>query len=263
MLNYFKYLILLFCLSLPINLSAQSPYKLSWSKESTITAVGMAIGIPSIYLNKNITPLSIQEINSLKKENINSFDRFATNYYSDKIALTSDIFFYSALVAPASLLIAPEIRNDWLTVGTMYAETMLLAGATNYLTKGLVERIRPFAYNPDVPINIKQETDTKRSFYSGHTTMAFASAVFVSQVFSDYFPHSKYKPYVWGGTMLFATTVGLLRIFSGSHFPTDVLAGAATGSFIGWLIPELHKKINTENVNMGIGIGAVSFTYVF
>jgi len=31
------------------------------------------------------------------------------------------------------------------------------------------------------------------------------------------------------------------------HFLTDVLAGAAIGSFYGWLIPFLHKRPNIDN----------------
>jgi membrane-associated phospholipid phosphatase len=37
-----------------------------------------------------------------------------------------------------------------------------------------------------------------------------------------------------------------MRITSGSHFLTDVLAGAAIGSLYGWLIPWLHLRNNNE-----------------
>ena len=38
-----------------------------------------------------------------------------------------------------------------------------------------------------------------------------------------------------------AAAVGTLRVAAGRHFPTDVLAGAALGSLIGWLIPTVHR----------------------
>ncbi len=34
---------------------------------------------------------------------------------------------------------------------------------------------------------------------------------------------------------------GVLRVWSGNHYPSDVIAGAAVGSFIGWLVPRMHK----------------------
>ena len=44
-----------------------------------------------------------------------------------------------------------------------------------------------------------------------------------------------------------------MRITSGSHFMTDVLVGAAIGSFYGWVIPFLHQRQNNNNL-------AINFT---
>ena len=38
-----------------------------------------------------------------------------------------------------------------------------------------------------------------------------------------------------------ATAVSALRVASGKHWPTDVVAGAAVGSAIGWVVPFLHR----------------------
>ncbi len=42
--------------------------------------------------------------------------------------------------------------------------------------------------------------------------------------------------------LLYAGAVGVasLRVVAGKHFPTDVIAGAALGSGIGWLVPTIH-----------------------
>jgi membrane-associated phospholipid phosphatase len=76
--------------------------------------------------------------------------------------------------------------------------------------------------------------------------MAFASAVLLSTLFCDYFPESKYKPLVWTGSLLLATTVGYLRFVSGVHFPTDILGGAVFGSAVGFLVPQLHQNSNSS-----------------
>jgi membrane-associated phospholipid phosphatase len=39
-----------------------------------------------------------------------------------------------------------------------------------------------------------------------------------------------------------AAAVGGLRIAAGKHFPTDILAGAAVGSLVGYLVPRLHLR---------------------
>ena len=42
--------------------------------------------------------------------------------------------------------------------------------------------------------------------------------------------------------LLYAGAVGVaaLRVAAGKHFPTDVVAGAALGSAVGWLVPTIH-----------------------
>ncbi len=263
MLRKIKYFLFVLILCSQIEVHAESPYKLSWTKESIAFGLGAVTGIPALILSDNSDTLTSEQILLLDKNEINGFDRFATNYYSPSVATASDILVITSVASPLLLMISPEIRGDVLTVGTMYAETMLLAAALPGLTKELINRTRPYAYNPDAPMSVKTDADTRRSFFSGHTSIAFASAVFLSQVYSDYYPDSEYKPYVWGGSLLVATTVGLLRIFSGKHFPTDVLAGAAAGGLIGWLIPELHKKTSGKSVTMGVSSLGISFSYVF
>ena len=263
MFNNFKIFLLIILFSAQTSVLAQLPYKTDWTIETLTIGIGAAAGISSLLINDNLKPLTQEQINLLNTNHINGFDRFATNYYLPDLAKVSDVLVTTTVASPFLLLFSPKIRDGWATTGTMYVEAMLLAMALPHLTKGLVKRTRPYAYNPETPMNIKTETDTRRSFFSGHTTIAFTSAVFLSKVYSDIYPGSKYIPYVWGGSLLVATSVGLLRIFSGKHFPSDVLTGAAFGSLIGWAIPELHKKISGGNVNMNVGAMGINFSYMF
>ena len=126
-------------------------------------------------------------------------------------------------------------------------------GGSILLTKGSIERFRPYAYNPDAPMVKKLTSDTRKSFFSGHTTTAFASAVFLSTVYSDYNPNSEWKPYIWAGSLFIASVVGYLRYEAGMHFPTDILAGAIVGSAIGYAIPWMHR-VGKENVSLTPGV---------
>ena len=67
------------------------------------------------------------------------------------------------------------------------------------------------------------------SFYSGHASTAFATAVFTGIWFSETYPGSQWIPWVWAGSLSAATAVAVLRVAAGKHFPTDVIAGAAAG----------------------------------
>ena len=88
---------------------------------------------------------------------------------------------------------------------------------------------------------LKMEKTSRRSFYSGHTSSAFASMVFLAGVFERLYPDSDARGWVWGGCLAAATTTGYLRYAAGRHYPTDILAGAAVGAFVGYLVPALHE----------------------
>ncbi len=67
------------------------------------------------------------------------------------------------------------------------------------------------------------------SFPSGHTSAAFVMVTLLSQIF----PEFRIPMQIW------ATIVGLSRVYLGIHYPTDVLAGATLGMLsakIGMLI---------------------------
>ena len=126
------------------------------------------------------------------------------------------------------------------------------------LSKGSFVRYRPYVYNPDVPLENKLNSDAKMSFFSNHTMTAFASAVFLSTVYSDYYPRSEWKPYIWASSLLMASVVGYLRYEAGMHFPTDILLGAVVGSAIGYTIPYLHR---TEHDGVILSPGVIGARY--
>lgn len=106
--------------------------------------------------------------------------------------------------------------------GLMGGLAVALAGIVDQLLKNLLCRARPnaagaggfLAMFPCFPAPY-----ALASFPSGHTTTAFALAT----VLSLWYPRGRW---VWGGG---AVLVGWSRIILGSHFPSDVLAGAVLG----------------------------------
>jgi membrane-associated phospholipid phosphatase len=245
---------------------SQSPYKLDLAKESIFFGASLGMGVLTFPLNDDIEPLMIDEINNLNRNDVNKFDSGALYNYSETEGNISNILLYTSILSPALLAFSDDTRNDFSPVITMYVETLLLSAAIPFVTKGITQRVRPFAYNDNAPLSIKQTKDAKRSFFSGHTTVSFAMAVFLSTVYSDYYPDSDWKPVVWAGSLALATTVGVLRYSSGSHFPTDIITGALVGSAIGYFIPFMHRTgVHKLNVSFGVSRSGslINFNYQF
>lgn len=185
---------------------------------------------------------------------VNAFDRFFIHSYHWGLDVAGDVLVGLSVASPAALLfLAPE---DWGVTAVMYIETLLIANGIKELLKNGVSRIRPYMYADDPPSDDVDDGDYKRSFPSGHSTMAFSSAAFFSYVFAAYFPDSKYRYAVFAGSFALAAATAGMRVASANHFPTDVIAGAVLGSAVGFLVPFVH----TLNRNLHEGRGDDSFS---
>lgn len=244
-------------------LKAEYPYELKTDRELIIGGTTVALGISSLLMNESITPHTEKSISELNKSLINGFDRWITEFYSPQHSDFSDILLVGLAAAPAAMLLSNDFRSEFLSYGILYAQTMASAAVLPYLAKAIFQRSRPFVYNPDVPYESKSGKDAKRSFFSGHSTVAFASMVFLAKVYSDAEPNSIYKPYITAGALFLASAVSGLRLSSGMHFPTDVLAGALVGSALGFLMPELQKKKPSKGPVLQSGLFHLSFRWDF
>jgi membrane-associated phospholipid phosphatase len=233
---------------------AQFPYETTNSTEIGVFATSAILYGAGYWVESSAghTPwglsYTVDELESFDVTTINAFDRPATTNWSPGAAHLSDIFMYSSMVAPLSLTLSDMGSKQPLTLTTMHAETLLLNGGLTYLLKNMFGRPRPLVYNTDPRISdsLRQSATARRSFPSGHTSTSFSSMVFLASVFSSLYPDSDARPYVWGGCLAVAGTTGYLRYKAGWHYPSDILAGAALGGFVGWLVPRLHEVNNHD-----------------
>lgn len=225
-----------------IQSSQAQDYKLNNIADGAVLSIGSIADFwvhTQFASNKNLTP---QEIENLNKANIFLMDRFAADNYSKKLSKISDYLLILNASAPLALLFDDKLNGERFTYSIMYLENLMFASLFPGISKAAFDRYRPYLYREDVPFEIKNKSDSKSSFFSGHTTIAFASSVFMSTVYQELYPQSKYKEIVWISSLILAGSVGVLRIESGKHFPSDVLIGAAVGSLTGFIIPQFHKN---------------------
>lgn len=233
--------------------AAGSPYQNYTASDNVLLGVTALGGVTSLYLDHHMSPLTPEQAARLDRQSINRFDRPATYLLSPRSATFSDYGLRAGLVLPIGLMVDQKIRDHAMDVGYLYVETMALTGVVTELTKVTTQRIRPWAYNDDVPLEKKKGREVKKAFFSGHTSATFAGGVFFAKVFSDFYPDSKWKPAVWASSLTLASAVGYWRFRAGRHYPTDVLVGALVGGAIAYYIPELHKsKKSTWSMQPGV-----------
>ncbi len=255
--------------------SSDFPYKLSFSKDIPLLSCALTSEAVTLYLVKNrkINYLTYSEVERLNINDIVWYDRSVIKYWSPKLADLSDIT-KGILAASPALLFLPQIANEkwenFLILGVMYIEGAALNGGVNGITRRLTQRIRPYLYN-----NTSITEREKRwlcqpgqdysyiSFYSGHTSIAFFSAVFLSKVYTDIYGKGYGSYIIWGASLFGAATTGYLRYKSGWHYPSDVIVGAIAGSLIGYIIPVLHKKRDKSKISFLISPNYGSVAYHF
>ena len=229
-------------------------FALDGLKDGLIFGSGVLLSGGDLLLD-NVLEFNRQKYDPSKvydKDDVNALDRIFMNSYSKKLDKAGDISLVAAMAAPAVLLATD--KDEWFTIGTMYAETLLIANGIKELTKLCVTRARPYMYyDPSTyPEDDLEDGDFANSFPSGHSTMAFAGATFASYTFSKYFPDSPYRYAVTGGSYALALATAALRIKSGNHFMTDVLTGAVLGTAVGFLVPWMHTFNTKNDLNVGL-----------
>ena len=80
-------------------------------------------------------------------------------------------------------------------------------------------------------------------FISSHACNTFALAAYLTLLLKKYYSKIAWVMFVW------ATLVAYSRIYMGVHYPGDVIAGAAVGTLIGFILATIANKVITINNN--------------
>lgn len=136
----------------------------------------------------------------------------------------------AALITAIVIWLNPETRKTFLKNFLTALGCMVLAGIFVQLIKLGVNRHRPLEHVAG--LRVVWETAIWRSFPSGHTATAFAMAGYLA---------GKIKKYMW----LFWAVAGLIalsRVYTGVHYPTDVIAGALVGIAAEKIVLSFQRK---------------------
>jgi len=233
---------------LRLSLAADSLFTYQWHNAIDIPIITLSggLGFSSIFLQKKLSPLSLEEVQQLNSWDINSLDRYAIRQNSLAADKASDALQYISMATPALLFSGAESRNNWKIIVPMWVETFAFNTALNLSVKALTGRIRPYVYRQN---DRSYSAHAKSSFYSGHTSAAASSSFFTAMVFSGLYPHSRWKPLIWTGAALLPAFTAICRVEAGQHYWTDVLTGYAIGAGVGTLIPFLHQKLICKRKN--------------
>ena len=130
-------------------------------------------------------------------------------------------------------------------LGLHGTEALIIAQNVVGLVKGLAGRARPQLSIEDersfvLGRGFGKASDLYRSFPSGHSAMGFAAAAAVTTETSQWWPNSTWyiAPIMYGG----ATLIAASRMYNNKHWASDVVMGAAIGTFAGTKVVRYHHS---------------------
>ncbi len=265
---YTVFFFLVFLINILYAQDQKFPYELK-NRDLLLLPLGAGLSIWSEYLAGQVNHPDVSTIESLKRKNINRFDRCATYNWStrwaDRSDLSRNILIVSALLSSVPSAFQGKFSHS-ITLGTMMVESLLLLRNVTYVTKTLTHRKRPYLYNTALGAEKRYEfykEHTSFSFYSGHTSAAFLAATFLSKVITDIYGDSMETKILWGTSMTLASLTGYARYKAGMHYPSDVITGAVVGITIGYLVTSLHKKNTEDRIHMNISPHHINFCLYF
>ena len=170
---------------------------------------------------------------------------FINNGWSNEIV---DSFFVGltvmgewTIVLVAIFILAADGRKTLLRHLAIIFTFLAVGSVFNSKLKDWVDRPRPLLVFQNeiaqgtVHVNVLEWRGgrTVESFPSGHSMLAFFLMTYVGQF------KRGYRPYV----LALATGIAVSRVYVGSHFPLDCLAGAAIGAAWGLLAWVTHERL--------------------
>ena len=141
--------------------------------------------------------------------------------------LTNGVFWIVPGIIAALIFIRVEKKKALIVLGVALMTVSVSDPVCNRVIKPAVHRLRPC--DPSVHLEngrFLQGRKTSLSFPSSHAMNMFAQAMLFTLFYR--------RKALWFFT--FASVIGFSRIYTGVHYPFDVLGGAVFGAIVGALV---------------------------
>jgi membrane-associated phospholipid phosphatase len=238
-----------------------SVYRTSWLADGLVVGLAAAVWAAPFPFEDQLVKTGC----TCARSDVPGFDRTALGHSSHAAQVGSDYAIAGLLVlAPALDLIDVRLHGQsWVSFGrdvVVIGEAVLVSGALDEVVKLAVHRPRPLAYSAAPGSDVARQPDTYLSFYSSHTSNAFAAGMAYASTFALRHPDSSARYAVYGAVVAAGAGIGTMRVLAGKHFPSDVVTGAVVGSAIGLTVPALHRR---RDLRLTVGPGNIVLTGSF
>jgi len=147
-----------------------------------------------------------------------------------------NLSFVVILIISIGILWKNKKEQFWAMV-IILASALAIGAIVTYTLKYYFKSPRPPTVFGDKNVNtmfemLSRNSLPKNSFPSGHTQIAFTMCTFMFMTVRKY----------WYWYILLSLGVAFERVYSGNHFPFDVLIGAAIGTLSTLMVVRLFKK---------------------
>ena len=138
---------------------------------------------------------------------------------------------------PLILFTVGQFTNNEKAIKTGFysAEAALLGVGVTYIGKNLFARARPSTAEGSNSWNNERFNSDYSSFPSGHSTIAFATATVIAEMYKN----EKGVPELM---YTLASLAALSRIYDDKHWFSDIVLGSSIGYFSGKLLLNLKEK---------------------
>src|SRR5215510_6590609 len=185
--------VLLFRLPAFAQEQSQTPYE--FNVKTDLPAMGVAGGLAAVPLFLHVDHRCVVTSVSTSPcpaSNVNGFDRGIAGRRNDTIDAVS----YGAAAAAvgwpfAAMFLDASASKDALIDGLVTGQAVLMNVAVNQWVKYGVHRTRPFVYNLPEGDKLRGKDGSYYSFYSAHTSIAFAAGISYARTYALRHPKSR------------------------------------------------------------------------
>ena len=223
----------------------RSPFQVDLSVDLPVIVTGVVLtnapALMDIHIHRNMQNLDPARLNRVDRVVLGNWDKEADSA-SDVLRTTTQFLPFVLNLVDVLGSGAGDGLSGYAKDTVILLEVIAVKNVLTTLSKYIIRRPRPYAYDSRLKDARRNELNASLSFYSGHTSYSFCMASAYSYLFARRHPDSPLVIPVWIGTHALASTTAVLRVKAGRHFWSDVVVGAAVGSAIGLVVPWLHTR---------------------